>query len=315
MQDFNAIQFLISLLSPEHFLNHLLFNTCPSIRNKTSISQPLSQIISQPEFEDTSVLQHILILIYNALTEMRLVGDLGDPDTYFMKRQRIHMQICQYIDRSIYVRRMLEMRRVSLESHNPLSYDIIYNIMLFHIPYTTKTPNYDDLESISPKYFNPGSPYYYLNTSEDTQYALNTVLSCYKTEVPHFELPDVINLRNEFEGLDAFMFSDTFLDFIIECFVKWHKTPDRWQKDSPLLILFILLILCFILRLSKDRTVCESYREIMIDFFGIHRKLQNRSLFDILQRDVSNFPNPLVAAMCKRPLSLSHLGKRNTQNQ
>ncbi|KII63923.1 hypothetical protein RF11_11422 [Thelohanellus kitauei] len=50
MQDFNAIQFLISYMNPDIFLKFLLFNVCPSIRDKSSVTQPLTLILSLPEF-------------------------------------------------------------------------------------------------------------------------------------------------------------------------------------------------------------------------------------------------------------------------
>ncbi|KII74536.1 hypothetical protein RF11_09142 [Thelohanellus kitauei] len=194
------------------------------------------------------------------------------------------------------------------------SNEILLKKMIFHIPYCSKPPPTMEPCRVSPKDFDQGCPFYYLNTLEDGQRAFKNLLGLYKNRVPDFVPPDVIALRKEFKGMDAFMFSETFLDFLMECFVKWYRKPELWKRDSPDLILFILLILCLILRVSKDRSICDSYRKRMFDFFGPCPKLENRSLLDIT-KELPNCRNPLVAAMIKRVISLSHLGRRNTPNQ
>ncbi|KII69241.1 hypothetical protein RF11_04014 [Thelohanellus kitauei] len=88
-RDFNATRFLISLLSAEHFLKYMLFHICPSIREKRSVSHSLSPIQSFSKFDDTMVLQQVIILIYNELTEMRLVADLDDLDSYLLEQRKI----------------------------------------------------------------------------------------------------------------------------------------------------------------------------------------------------------------------------------
>ncbi|KII61993.1 E3 ubiquitin-protein ligase UBR1 [Thelohanellus kitauei] len=313
MQDFNAIQFLISFISPEHFLKYLLFNVCPSIREKEALSQSLSTIVSRPEFEDTLVLPHVLILIYNVLTEMRLVGNMDDPDAYFIKRQGIHMQARGNITNDAYVRDVFQNYEGLLVPTNPYTKSVQSERISCNIPYTSQTHQKREPDSFSSQNFNPGYPFYYLNTVQETQLDFSTLLNFYKIRVPYFELPDVIELRAEFKGMDAFMFSESFLDFLMDCFIKWYKKPEHWQRDSPDSFLFILLILSFILRVSRERSICDSHRERMYDFFGPHPKLENRSLLDIIRREVPNCRNPLVAAMINRVNSLSHLGMRNSQ--
>ncbi|KII64931.1 hypothetical protein RF11_06144 [Thelohanellus kitauei] len=141
-----------------------------------------------------------------------------------------------------------------------------------------------------------------------------TLMNSYKSRVPNFLLPDVTGFREEFKGLDEFMFSETFLDFIIECFVKWYNNSYFWKKDSPDLFLFILLCMCLILRVSQDRQISESHRERMFDFFGSQPKLKNRSLTDIISNERPNSRNPLVAAMIDRFISLSRFGRRNPKD-
>ncbi|KII68749.1 hypothetical protein RF11_13214 [Thelohanellus kitauei] len=310
MQDFNAIQFLMSFIGPEHFLKCLLFNICPSIREKVSISQSFASILSLPEFKDTLVLQQVLILIHNALSEMRIVGDLKDPDSYFMERQFNHMLASEcktetdlrttvYMDRNSF--RPIQLSRRN-NKFGGLKVDSACN---------TENPQNETTQKLSPKYLNPGCPFYYLNTIKETEFAFESLLCYYKLQVPDFVLPGVTGLREEFKGLEAFMFSEAFLDFILECFVNWYKNPELWKKDSPDLFLFILLILCLILRVYKDRSIRESYRDRMFDFFGKHPKLENRSLLEIIKNEVPNCQNPLVAVMIDRFIDLSHLGKRN----
>ncbi|KII64929.1 hypothetical protein RF11_06141 [Thelohanellus kitauei] len=313
MQDFNAIQFLISGLSPENFLKYILFNVCPSIREKTAVSQPLCSILSLPEFDDTLVLQQVFILIYNALTEMRLVGQLNDPDAYFIDRRRIHMQACGYNDDSTYLADIMQSDGESLISSNRHTNMIKYDRIWCNTPYTSTTAQNGPTKRTS-QHLNPGYPFYFLNTIEDTKKALDTLLGYYKNQVPNFELPDVVELKSEFKGINDFMFSDAFFAFILECFVKWYHNPELWIADSSDLFLFILLILCLILRVSRVRNIGDSYREKMFNFFGPHLRLENRSFLDIITNEVPNCRNPLVAAMINRFIALSQFGMRNPTN-
>ncbi|KII65162.1 hypothetical protein RF11_07235 [Thelohanellus kitauei] len=311
LQDFNAIQFLISFICPEHFLKYLLFNICPSIREKTSIFNSISSILSLTEFDDTLVLQQVFILIYNALSEMRLVGDLVDPDSYFIERQRKHIQGHECRPDNINLRNIMQSDRGSLKSLNPYSNLSKFDTNLLNISSTSVKPPKEKNETIFTKYSNPGSPFYYLNTVEETEYIFKTLVSNYQSRVPSFLLPDVTGLREEFQGLDHFMFSKIFLEFIIECFLKWYKNSDLWKNDSHDLFLLILLCMCLILRVAKDRTISDSHRENMFDFFEAHQKLENRSLFDIIKNERPNSRHPLVASMIDRFISLSHIGQRN----
>ncbi|KII61995.1 hypothetical protein RF11_14153 [Thelohanellus kitauei] len=308
MQDFNAIQILVSCISPEHFLKYLIFNVCPSIREKTSVSKPLASILSLQELDDIMVLQEVLILIYNALTEMRLVGDLKDPDSYFMERQVNHMVSCECKTKNVLKSKMY-VDRSSFKSVIPDSRFIDIGTMMLHKACPQNPPQKDDAERAFIKYLNPGAPIYYLYTIPDTDYTFETLSRHYKDQVPYFLLPDVTDLREDFKGLNNFLFSETFFVFVMECFVRWYGKPELWKRDSLDLLLLILLILCLILRVSKYRDVCESDRERMFDFFGPHTKLENRSLLDIMMSERPNNQNPLVASMIDRFVSLSHLAK------
>ncbi|KII74810.1 hypothetical protein RF11_04913 [Thelohanellus kitauei] len=85
-----------------------------------------------------------------------------------------------------------------------------------------------------------------------------------------------------------FIFSEAFVDFIMECFIKWYRSSDLWKQDSPDLFLFVLLCLCLILRGPKHRAICDQYRERMFSFFGPHPKLENRSLLNIISKERPN---------------------------
>ncbi|KII64927.1 hypothetical protein RF11_06139 [Thelohanellus kitauei] len=244
---------------------------------------------------------------------MRLVGDLKDPDSYFMERQLNHMLDCECKSKNCLKNRMY-MDRESFQSINHCSSLSKYGATMLHrqcdmIPMQRRQP-----EMILTKYHDPGYPFYYLYTVPDTEFMFETLSSGYKDRVPNFLLPEIPKLKAEFKGMDDFIFSETFFNFIVECFVKWYRNPNLWGRDSIDLFLIILLILCLILRVSKNRSICESYRERMFDFFGPHRKLENRSLLDIIKSELTTSQHPLVAAMVDRFIILSHLAKRNIAN-
>ncbi|KII74506.1 E3 ubiquitin-protein ligase UBR1 [Thelohanellus kitauei] len=311
--DFNTVQFLISSISPEHFLKYLLFNVCPSIRGKATVSQSLESILALPEFEDTLVVQQIFILIYNAITELRLNGDLKDSYYYLIERQHIRRLAFQCKIENIFINTILTDFAI-LNTSDPYSNTINIDEVLFNISSSLTPSQTGETQSIFPKYLNPGTPFHCLCTTEETKNIFQTLLCRYKNQVPNFLLPDVTSLKEDFKGMDNFLFSQTFLNFNIECFVKWYRNPELWKRDSPDIFLFILLCLCWILRVSKDRSICESYRERMFDFFGPQPKLENRSFMDIIENERPNSENPLVASMIDRFIDLSHIGQRNITN-
>ncbi|KII74517.1 E3 ubiquitin-protein ligase UBR1 [Thelohanellus kitauei] len=305
--DFCAIQFLISFVCPEDFLKYVLFNICPSIREKTSVSQPLASILSLSEFKDSLALQQVLILIYNALTELRLDGSFKDSDSYFVEREDIVNLVSEC---KKYLRNYSCLDSDTSKSHDQYSNFTNYDESFFEFYNALLTRPKKGSRRIFPKYLNPGTPFHYLNTIEDTKYIFESLISQYKIRVPNFLLPDVTTMKGIFKGMDDFTFSETFMEFIMQCFVIWYQNPDLWKKDSPDLLLLILLIICLILRVSKDGCISDLHRKRMLDFFGPHPKLANRSLYDIIKDERPNSENPLVASMMDRFIDLVHIEQR-----
>ncbi|KII71475.1 E3 ubiquitin-protein ligase UBR1 [Thelohanellus kitauei] len=304
MQDFNAIQFLISCLTPENFLKYVLFNVFPSIREKTTVYESLSSILSLQELDYTSILQQIFILIYNALTEMRLVGDLDDPDSYFIKRQLIH--ILAYEDKTEkYLRKNIYIDRSSFRSSIPQSKMSMFDEILSGLSETVNSPLKKDIKMLNNIYLDPGSPFYHLNTTDDTRLILNKFFFMNVCITKGFILPKITELRPEFKGMDDFLFSKTFLSFILEVFVKYYRNSELWKKDTPDLFLFVILILCLIIRVSKARTISDNHHKRMLEFFGPQPQLDNRSFLDILKSESSNFQSVLVMPMVDRFIKLS----------
>ncbi|KII74813.1 hypothetical protein RF11_04916 [Thelohanellus kitauei] len=314
LPDFNAIQFLITCLTPEHFLKYLLFNVFPSIRQKTTVSEPFSSILSLPESEDTLVLQHIFILIYNAFTELRLICDLDDQKLYMVqlhKTKRV-TSVKKTGNTGLRSKSQSDCLTVkSLAHHSNLS---TADRISSSTPRSSKPAENEQTRTLSLQNLNPGSPFNYLNSIEKTKEDFETLLTYHRNGVPNFVLPDIVELRDQFKGMDDFLFSQTFFDFIMESFVKWYKNSELWKKDSPDLFLFILLVVCLILRVSESRRISDSQRERMVDFLGPHPRLENRSLFDIIKNERPNSANPLVASMIDRFINLSKIGQRNLTN-
>ncbi|KII63918.1 E3 ubiquitin-protein ligase UBR1 [Thelohanellus kitauei] len=308
MQDFNAIQFLISHLSPEHFFKYLLFNVCPSIREKTSVYEPVASILSLQEFEDCMVLQQVFNLIYNAITEMHLIGDLQDPVSYFIERQLIHM-IADKLKTRKDLRNVLYVDRETFKSTNQNRKKI--NTIIIKISYPViAAPNVEG-RVLLPKYINPSLPFYFLNTSEASQQILKWLFEYYTSGSYTFFIPDVIELRNEFKNLDDFIFSETFLDFTMESFVKYYKNPSLWKIDSPGVFIFILLCLFEMIRVPRYRQISKSSRDRMFVFWGKHPKLENRTLLDIIFNDLPNSQNPLLVVMMNRVFNIYSMSCQN----
>ncbi|KII66469.1 hypothetical protein RF11_11732 [Thelohanellus kitauei] len=146
----------------------------------------------------------------------------------------------------------------------------------------------------------PGSPFYYLNTIDDTRQILARYSIIYNSGIPGFRLPGVVELIEEFKGLDNFIFSETFLGFIMECFVNWYRKPESWKKTPPDLFPCILLCISFVLSVSKNRTICKTFHDRWSIFWGPHRRLANISFLDIMKSERPSNQNPLVMPMTVR---------------
>ncbi|KII63922.1 hypothetical protein RF11_11421 [Thelohanellus kitauei] len=241
---------------------------------------------------------------------MRLVGDLEDPDSYFIERQLIHL-VAWECNISTTLKSEIYMDRTTFKTSKFYSDMTNFDAIMEKISHCVWTQQTGELRVVFPIFLNPGCPFYYLNKKENTEFSLKMLLSYYTCRAHQFILPDVVQLRDEFERMNDFIFSETFLDFIMECFVKWYKNPDLWKLDSPDLFLFILLCLLFILMASVDRTLSKSSLDRMYDFFGPQPKLGNRSLFEIIDNEHPNCQNPLVTFMMEIFIQFSHMGERN----
>ncbi|KII63745.1 E3 ubiquitin-protein ligase UBR2 [Thelohanellus kitauei] len=161
LQDFNALQILISHLDPDILLKYMLFNMVPSIQNQVNYSEPLSSILRLEVFGTGFYLHFLLVLVYNAMIEQHFVGVSDNPEYQLLERQIIHALACGY-------QTIGDIKDHIFVCHEVLFTDLFcshfkdtFNNILEKVSFVVDSPDLENKISLKPEYFNFVNIYYY----------------------------------------------------------------------------------------------------------------------------------------------------------
>ncbi|KII63192.1 hypothetical protein RF11_07873 [Thelohanellus kitauei] len=282
MQDFNAIQILISYLDPELFLKYMLFNFVPSIRKRVCFSENLTSIFRLNEFDDGCHLHQLLLLIYNALAERHFVGVSDNPEYQLLERQIIHSiasgytyQTVEDIKTSIFVYREIYFLELTYSTYN-------LDEMIQKVSYTINSPDLRNTISLKPEYLNTVNMFYFMYQYSKSACVHEKLVNLYKINQWKFQLPDLVEMRENFEGMNNFLFSDAFSDLILHILVKWYANLGTSDTGIIYNLILVSMTLCFILKVSLNQTIDSRFHKAVDFIFGIRKDLGENNVMTIL---------------------------------
>ncbi|KII69694.1 hypothetical protein RF11_07291 [Thelohanellus kitauei] len=306
MQDFSALQLVISCLDSDRALKYLILNFFPTIRGKADLFHSLTSILSLSDFDDEVGLHGLIALIYNALTERHFIGKLEDYTLYLMERQLIH--ILAFEDRSyVDLRSRLYMDRLAFDFAYSSSNILDFGKLLSKIACLRKSQKSDDIYSLVDGYLNFANPFYFLNNYAESREFFAKLCAAYENKKCKFELPEIVELRDEFTGLNDFIFSHAFSALMMDTFFKWYKKAMKNANNPPDLPMPVLMCLCLILKVSKNPDINWQYRKELHYLFGRQTELKRRSIFEVIIAQRPKIRNPIINSIVDYFIELSEI--------
>ncbi|KII70699.1 hypothetical protein RF11_09033 [Thelohanellus kitauei] len=218
LQDWSAIQILISNLDPELFLKYMLFNIAPSMQTPVNFETPLPSLLSVSELELDYNMSKLLFYVYNALVERHYIGVADNPEFRLLQRQIIHSLAGEY-------QTIEDIRNM--------------DEIIGRVSFTTYSPDPVDRRALKPPFFNTVNMfcfvYYFLENLE----LQDKILSLYKEYGSKFQPPDLLQLRDGFEGMNNFLYPNAFFDLIIHVLVDWFGNIRPSKTGSVVNLLLV----------------------------------------------------------------------------
>ncbi|KII72153.1 E3 ubiquitin-protein ligase UBR1 [Thelohanellus kitauei] len=309
MQDFNIIQVLISHLDPDLFLKYLLFNIAPSIRKQVSLSESLSSILRLHEFDVGFNVHQLHVLVYNALVERHFVGVFEKPEYQWLERQVVHSLACGHsnfheIQKTIFVYR--EIYATDVRSLNQTLDDILEKVSF------SVESQADDEESnirLKPEYFNIVNMFYFMYYYPEGVDVTKTLTYLYNTNRCKFQLPDIVKLRELFEGINNFLYSEAFSDLNMHILGEWYKNLGPSATGAADNLLLASMSLCFMLKASLYQRIDSRFQKTTELIFGIRKDLGDKNVMTLLVFLKNKLVHDIFGSIVNHLMELSQIPK------
>ncbi|KII64785.1 hypothetical protein RF11_03390 [Thelohanellus kitauei] len=282
IQDFNIVQILISYLVPEHFLKYMLFNLAPSIRNTIDYSTPISSILYLKEFEDGFILRHLLVIIYNALTERNFIGVEEKSEYQLLERQVIHSLSSGHrkiteIKNGILVTEILRSKYFNCPALQEK-----LNKILGKVSNAMDTPDSGKDILLKPEWVGTVNMFYFLNYFQDGYKVHDMLEHLYKTDKCEFKLLEFVHSREGFELMYNFLFSDIFSILIMRIIMDWNANfgPDNTVTADNFIL--VSMSVCFMLKLSLNQCNYPRFQKTIYLIFKVRKDLNDNNMMTVL---------------------------------
>ncbi|KII68620.1 E3 ubiquitin-protein ligase UBR1 [Thelohanellus kitauei] len=306
LQDFNLMQILISNLDPDLFVKYILLNSFPFLRENVDFSQPLCSILGSKQINIAFTLQKSLCLIYNALVERHFVGVYDDPEYQLIERQVIHCLACDDLTEDEISDYMLMYREVNI-SQGARWVDGLKQA-LDKVSTAQEISENEKIYSLKPSYYNIINIFYFMydNLRIDREES-----ECYfeRTSNFKFELPDIVELRDNFKGMNNFIFSDAFSDLIMYVIVEWYKYSRYNIQTAVDCLLVVCMSLCLLLKISLCQSVTSRLQKTIDLIFGIREDLGETNVIVFLVYLARRIDHKLLTSVIDYLCELSQVPK------
>ncbi|KII72155.1 E3 ubiquitin-protein ligase UBR1 [Thelohanellus kitauei] len=279
VQDFQIIQILMSHLDPDMFLKYLLLNISPSLRDRINLDRPIPcSLISQKQYRGYN-LRNLLVLIYNALLERYIIGNYENPEYQWVERQAIHLLVLgdktlkNIQDKIIVYRNIRPLKDNNLDKNVKQAIEQVAD---------AKKNRREKKYSLKPEYFNFVNMFYFLYMFYDIPNFDKKFLNLYRNKKCKFQLPEVPELRNDFKGMNNFMFSKAYSDLLARVLVDWYG--DSVSKSARIMdnLLVSSMSLCLMLKVSITHKISHGLQKTIELIFGIRKDLGDTSIMIFL---------------------------------
>ncbi|KII67081.1 E3 ubiquitin-protein ligase ubr-1 [Thelohanellus kitauei] len=279
--DINTLQLLISNLDPDLLLKYMMFNIACTTNTQVDLSKPISSLLRCKDIDFSSNLRQLLYLVYNALIERHLIVLSENSRYQILERQIIHFvaggdltieDIHNNIDiyREICFNGSVNLRSLLDEMARKVS--------------SSRQSSESEKLSLKPELYKTVSMFYFMYDKSGRDFIREKFTALHKTNEWKFELPDYSDLREQFQGMNNFLFSDVLFHLFIHILVDVHNNFENkeYKIEEMDCILFVSMILCLILKTSLNQYNYSRFQKTTELLYGIRQDLDNKNVLTLL---------------------------------
>lgn len=298
MQDFNMIQILMIYLEPKKLIQYLLWNLCPKLRE---LYHTTFEMYENHVFSISGQLRDLLYLFYNGMTEWHFIGVHPDPEYYFLERQIIHFLAARDMSRKSIAKLIFGYRDVYPMDETIMSKNL--DTALKKVSYTKSFIHLDKRHALSQEYFKQVNRFHFLYNGDLLSKAYEEITNLFRMNRYSFAIPEIGELKPEFVGILKLIFSNELFKLILSVFVKYGSIEHKNSVQSDDFELS-LMILCFILKLSKINEIRATYKSVIENILAPKSVLGDRTISDFLLDEQPKIQEPTIISVINYFLNL-----------
>ncbi|KII71224.1 hypothetical protein RF11_11741 [Thelohanellus kitauei] len=170
-----------------------------------------------------------------------------------------------------------------------------------------KTVRNEKKYSLKPEFANVINIFHFIYKSYDLKDIGRQLLHLYETKTSQFHLPEIPELNENFKGMNNFMFSKAYSDWLMRELGQWYVKSISNLGSVVDNLLIISMSLCLMLKVALTHNVSDGLKKTMVLIFGIRQDLGNLNVMIFLLYLKSKVNNALFSSVLDYLIMLSEI--------
>ncbi|KII72453.1 E3 ubiquitin-protein ligase UBR1 [Thelohanellus kitauei] len=308
-----SLQMIVSTMNPFKSLRHIFYCVFSNLWEKSEI-KPILTSFHDVWISHSTNFHYFLILIFNVLYERHYIGRLSNWKKSLFERRVIHFLAIRDRTREEILDDALDRFKCFKIEEEWL------DTALEKVSIITRSQNSEPIFSLKPKLYNIINPYHFMYNLSESGEVLNRLKKLYEQNQCKFELMEIPDLKEEFIGMNKFIFSKE-LHSVLRGFKQRLSCQFTQKEQRNENINILLMYFAVISKLAQNHHFKRLYEDEITYIFGNYTQWQNKSVFDILLQFTSKTSDPMRKSIIEyifevngRPMLLKSLESRAEDN-
>ncbi|KII65635.1 hypothetical protein RF11_14263 [Thelohanellus kitauei] len=149
--------------------------------------------------------------------------------------------------------------------------------------------------------------FYFLYVFYDLPDLDKKFLNLYQKKNCKFQLPEVPELRNDFKGMNNFMFSKAYSDLLVRVLADWYGDSVSHSARIIENLLLTSMSLCLMLKVSITHNISHGLQKSIELIFGVRKDLGDISILVLLVHLKSKVDNAIFSSVVDYLMELSKI--------
>ncbi|KII66607.1 hypothetical protein RF11_13768 [Thelohanellus kitauei] len=276
MQLLYTLQILVSNMDPFGSLRHILYCTFPHLLPKTPI-ESIHSTVTDLWISKKCNFHYLLTVIFNVLCERYFIGKLKNWKESLFERRVIHFLAIRDRTREEILKDALNQIKIFKIEEEWL------DTVLERVSLETRSPNSRVKFSLKPELYNIINPFHFMYNLLESRKALDRLNNLYEQNQCKFDVMEIADLKEEFMGMNKFIFSKELLILIqtyLERSLESHLNKVQKKESINLCLMCIALIS----KLTQNPHLKRLYNDDITYIFGKNTHTGNGTLLGFLRK-------------------------------